>query len=329
MTRALLRIVVTVALLGLALSRLDLAELGGRLVGMDPAWVALFLLLSVVQMALSAWRWRYTAGRLALELPFAPALREYYLATLLNQLLPGGVAGDVSRAWRHARDGRGEDAADVRSRAIHAVVIERAAGQVVMLGAAAVSVAGIAVGWRAAAILAAGLALGGVAVARRGRRDAAEVPGGSEDSWKADGPARPSVRASTRRALFSPRPFAIQMSTSALVVASYLVGMVIAARAVGATVPAVTLLPLVAPILVAMLIPLSVGGWGLREGGAALVFGWVGLSPEEGIAISIAYGVLVLLSALPGVVPLARRRRSDPTTAPPEGPDRRGDRAPA
>ncbi len=77
------------------------------------------------------------------------------------------------------------------------------------------------------------------------------------------------------------------------------------------TLPAATLLALVPPVLVAMLVPLSVAGWGIREGTAALVWGLVGLPPAQGVAVSMAYGLLVLLASLPGLLwlPGLRRRR--------------------
>ena len=50
----------------------------------------------------------------------------FILPILLNQVLPGGVTGDVSRAWRHART----DAP--AGPAVRAVVLERLSGQVVM-----------------------------------------------------------------------------------------------------------------------------------------------------------------------------------------------------
>ena len=81
---------------------LDAAQILARLSQMRSEWVLLALALSVVQVFVSAWRWRFTAGRLGIDLRFGEAVREYYLSMFVNQVLPGGVVGDVSRAWRHA-----------------------------------------------------------------------------------------------------------------------------------------------------------------------------------------------------------------------------------
>ena len=49
-----------------------------------------------------------------------------------------------------------------------------------------------------------------------------------------------------------------------------------------------------------MLLPISIAGWGVREGVAALLWAAAGLSAVEGVAISAAYGLLILISSLPG-----------------------------
>ncbi|MCL1481904.1 MAG: flippase-like domain-containing protein [Marinobacter sp.] len=59
-----------------------------------PLWVVLpAVLLSVVQVVISSWRWRYTGKRLGLSIGLGDAVQEYYLATFINQVLPGGILG--------------------------------------------------------------------------------------------------------------------------------------------------------------------------------------------------------------------------------------------
>ncbi len=100
---SLLRIGVSLALLAGLGWWLDLRALVTRVAAMDSRWVLAAIGLSVAQVGLLAWRWRYTAGQLGVRLGFMTAWREYYLSIFLNQVLPGGVLGDASRAWRQAR----------------------------------------------------------------------------------------------------------------------------------------------------------------------------------------------------------------------------------
>ena len=50
-----------------------------------------------------------------------------------------------------------------------------------------------------------------------------------------------------------------------------------------------------------MLLPVTVSGWGLREGAAAALFPLAGLTAAEGLAASVAFGVVLLVIALPGI----------------------------
>jgi hypothetical protein len=108
-----------------------------------------------------------------------------------------------------------------------------------------------------------------------------------------------------------------QLLSSTLVVGTYLATYIAAARAVGVSTPLWTLLPLVAPVLLSMLIPATIAGWGVREATAAALWGAVGLTVVDGVAISAGYGILVLLSSLPGALVLISAN-----------PGRRGDRLP-
>ena len=83
--------------------------------------------LAVLTTACCAWRWRIVARGLGSELGLRTAVAAYYRSIFLNVTLPGGVLGDVDRAMRH-----GKDAGDV-GRGVRAVVLERTAGQIVVL----------------------------------------------------------------------------------------------------------------------------------------------------------------------------------------------------
>jgi len=308
------RVVVSVGLLAAIVLALDPAPIVSRLLGMEVGWVAVALVLGTLQVVLSAWRWRFTARRLGLRLTFRDAVREYYMATFLNQTLPGGVTGDVSRAWRHGRD----PGAASMGRAVRAVVLERASGQVVMVTAALVSVLALTPSVRLADLfggLAAVFGTAGGAEAAYAGPSAGVGPvlvgtalivaagGGLAALLRGRHRPRGLLRRITRDsydALLAPRALPVQLVTSAVVVGSYLALGVVAARAVGVETPTAVLLPLVAPVLIAMLLPITVAGWGVREGAAALLWSTVGLPAEDGVAIFVAYGLLALVASLPG-----------------------------
>ena len=289
--RLLLRASVSIGLLAGLAWWLDLGTVASRLVQMRPVWVLLAVAISVVQVAVLAWRWRFTAGCLGVRLSFSAAWREYYLSIFLNQVLPGGVAGDVSRAWRQAR-------AQTRLResggpAVRAVIFERMSAQAVMTTVAVVSLLALPVtadrGSRLVLVGAGAMAvLIVIAMVVWLRRQSS-----AQSLWG-------QVLADLGAAHLSGPVFVAQLVSAMIVVSTYLGTYLVAARAVGVETPSLVLLPLVAPVLMTMLIPVTVAGWGLREGAAAVLWGAVGLTVADGVVVSVAYGLLVLVGSLPG-----------------------------
>ena len=292
-----LRAAVSIGLLAGLAWWLDLGPVVSRLAQMRFGWVLLAVAISVVQVAVLAWRWRFTAGCLGVDLSYTAAWREYYLSIFLNQVMPGGVVGDVSRAWRQAR-------AQTRVRepggpAVRAVIFERLSAQAVMTAVALVSLLALPVivnrgsrlvlfGAGAVAVL---IVIAMVVWMRR-QSSAQSLVG--------------QVLADLDAAHLSGPVFAAQLVSAAIVVGTYLATYLTAARAVGMDTPLPVLLPLVAPVLMSMLIPVTVAGWGLREGAAAVLWGAVGLTAADGVLVSVAYGLLVLIGSLPGALFLMR-----------------------
>ena len=49
-----------------------------------------------------------------------------------------------------------------------------------------------------------------------------------------------------------------------------------------------------------MILPVSIAGWGVREGVMVIGLGYLGVVPEEALALSILFGLLMLFFAIPG-----------------------------
>jgi len=130
----------------------------------------------------------------------------------------------------------------------------------------------------------------------------------------------PQLLVDVRRALLDGVALPVQLVTSTAVVASYLAVFVMAGRAVQLDTPALMLAMLAGPLLMTMLVPVTIAGWGLREVAAAALWSAAGLSPTDGVAVSVSYGLIVLVSSVPGAVVLGltllrsedRDRTADP-----------------
>jgi glycosyltransferase 2 family protein len=296
--RRFLRPLVSLGILAVLIRFMDGGTVLAALLAMDMRWIPAALGITLLQVALLGWRWRYTAARLGLHLPLPAAMAEYYRSLFLNQVLPGGVLGDVSRAWRHARDT--PEAAGV---AVRGVVLERASGQAVMTGWAAVSfllLSGTMASGGLVLLLGLAVVVGGWGMRRR-RHPLPAVDSLGGRIWR-----------DARRAVLSGPALPVHLVSGALLVASFVGVFLLAALAVGAETAPLSTALLAAPVLMAMLIPVGWAGWGVREAAAAGLWGLAGLPPSEGVLISMAYGTLVLLASLPGGLLLLSPRRNPP-----------------
>lgn len=293
---ALLRAGAGALILGWVLWHHPLEAFTAALASVDAGAVAAALALGAVTTVLSAARWLVVARAVGLRLSPLRAVADYYLAQLLNAVLPAGILGDAHRAVRHGR------ANGDLGRGVRAVVLERLAGQAVLALAVAALVLTLpsalwGPGWAAALSslgLVAALAVPAAAALRVPRLRAS----------RAGRFLAASVR-DARTALVGRAPAVLALSAAAL--AGHVALFLVAAHAAGAQVPPPRLVPLALLALAAMSLPVNVGGWGPREAAAGAAFGAAGLGSGLGVTVSVVYGLLALVAALPGLAVAAAR----------------------
>ena len=303
--------VVTLGLLVLVWQFADGADALQVLLSANPWFMLAALAALTLHTVLAAERWRLTAGALGLSLSRGHALREYYLAQLVNQTVPGGVVGDAGRAVR-SRDQAG------LTIAAQAVIVERFAGQVAVLATMIIAVAVTTLlpgglewpGWMLA--LAATITLVSVAVvAVVAVLLAARFVSGRFGTRVAE------LSRTAAIALAGPRLWLPQLLLSAGTTASILAAFAFSALAVGLALPFGAIVALVPLILLTMLIPITISGWGLREGAAAALLPLAGAAVSESLATSVLFGLLGLVAVLPGAVVVWLRPRAQSVDAPP------------
>ncbi|MEL7212302.1 MAG: lysylphosphatidylglycerol synthase transmembrane domain-containing protein [Pseudomonadota bacterium] len=300
----LLQVAVAVTLLALLWRAADGPEAARSLAAADWRWFVAAVAALSIQTVLSALRWQLTAHQLGLSFGSGHAIREYYLAQVVNQSLPGGMIGDAGRAYR-AREEAGLLASG------QAVVIERLIGQIAMFltlaGAFLVTV--LVPGgldwprWLAAptaVFVFIGLLLPFVLWAATKLRGV--VGRGGRSIWRALG------KTVARRQVL-PGQIALSIGTTlcnlmAFAFCAYAVGVELSLSAIAGLVPL---------ILFTMLIPISVSGWGLREGAAAALLPIAGATASGGLATSVAFGLSFIVAVSPGLIflqhkPQASRR---------------------
>ncbi|TYR33240.1 flippase-like domain-containing protein [Mesorhizobium microcysteis] len=286
-----IQIGVAVALMGLLWRIADGPDAARLLRQADPLWLAAAVAALTIQTWLSALRWRLAARQLGIVLRPGEAVREYYLAQVVNQSLPGGMVGDAGRAVR-SRGPSGLLAAGM------AVVFERLAGQVAMfLAMASAFVVTLAAPggfeWPRWLVLPVAVIVLAGTLMPLGLAAATRMPGRIGRSASAFW--RMLARALLARRVL-PRHVLLSIGTTVANLGAF----AFCAIALDAALPLVAVLALVPLILFTMLIPISISGWGLREGAAAALFPLAGATASQGLATSITFGLAFIVAVLPG-----------------------------
>ncbi len=280
---------------------IDMGKALEQLKQTDWRWLLPAFVVVQVQVILSAIRWKVTANRLGQHLSTSRAIVEYYLATFANLSLPGGVTGDAARVYRNRET-------KTLSVAVHAVVLERLAGQLALLVIAIVGWlmwpifmrSGVPeFGMRVLSVTMGLVVLAAFSIYVIIRF----APDWITRTVLDFGPA-------FHVAWWSDRQWLVQGTLSLAIVISYMLVFLFSSYAVQAPLSLSAVVTLVPLVLLSMLIPLSIGGWGIREASAAILWPIAGLSSEAGIATSVIYALVSLLGCLPGLVFLVFKPRA-------------------
>jgi glycosyltransferase 2 family protein len=294
------RAAVTLALLGALLAWIDWSQFAERLGQGRWELFAAGVALVVVALLIGGLRWHVfiRAGDVGADM--RQTLRAYWIGMFANNFLPTGFGGDAARALVIARAGHSG------ARAVASVVVDRlsALGCLLLLAWLAVAIAPDDVPSSLVTVLGLTTAVGVVATsglalgARRGGRAGAgtllrRLHRLSVPAWNAVGGRdrlRSVVAVTTVLGL---------LYQGTMVLASWLL-----ARAIDLDV-SYTLLAVVMPlVLVATLVPISIAGFGVREGGYVALLAEAGISAGDATLFSLLNVAALAIATLPGAFAL-------------------------
>ena len=263
---------------------IDLAETVERLRTARPAPFIVAFIVLIVQALLGAWRWAAIVRMQGGALDGATALRLFLIGMFVNQTLSSTVGGDALRIWRLRASGL------PLATALEGILLERLTGLVTLsvLAAAALAYAsgpaalalGLLIG--AGVSVAAGAALADLLSRRLGGRIA-------------------DLARNARHALASTQALPVLAAALAIHLLGAAAAWLVAA-ALGIELALLPCLLLVPPALLLATLPISFGGWGVREGVLVATLALVGVPATDALALSVGFGLLVTAAGLPGGV---------------------------
>lgn len=290
-----LKVGATAICLVLVSRQLDAATVRRLLGRLDPAWLLLAIALIAVEVPLVGERWRlivHSLGNKLYDVPRLDIQAANAFGVFVGQVLPS-IAGDGARAI--VLRGNGVSLAH----AAWSVLLDRAIGVYVLFG--------IALG---VLFLPSGLsALGGyrqpilltVALVVAGGTFALALAGMIGRRIQAIPRLRfiGTALVETRTALLGRSAsgvFGISLAIHGLsILAAFALG-----RSLGLPLPLTDAAVLMVCMVAVTLLPIFIGGWGVRELAVAALLTSHGASAEEAVVYSVAFGLAVMVATLPG-----------------------------
>jgi hypothetical protein len=297
------RIVGTVALMGFALRNVNLPALLGLLETVDWRWWGAGLALVVgVQIAASI-RWAALARPIGFQFPLGVFIRRFFEGLFFSLCLPTSIGGDVVKAFRLAHTTHGRVLAGCT------ILADRLTGLAALAIIALTALASIRLALSTIESLAfGGLLLGVVLVAVRWAV-------GHLDGIAERLPPNHAARVILARLLPYQQQTGLVTSAIAWSLLLQLGGSVVVAcvgRSVGVMLPLAFWFMAVPLVALAMVLPISISGVGVREGGLALLLAPYGVPAEKAVAIGLLWFLLNILCGLAGGLMFLADRKPAP-----------------
>lgn len=304
-----IRILMSVGLLYLSLRGIRFDALRAHLDHFSFGWFALAVLATLVQVVISAFRWREVTEHCGKPLDNARAIKFNMIGTFFNQTLPSSIGGDAMRLWLVGRISGWREAT-------YSVLVDRAIGLVAL----AIIIVG-SLPWSYPLITRpkGQIALVVIGVAALAASLGFLLVGSLSWAWlKRWWPLR-HVHACgeiANKVLFNlhsgPRVAVLSLAIHVLAVITAWC----CAMAIHASVSFWQVFLLIPPIMLITMLPISIAGWGVREASMTIAFGYAGLMTSEGTVVSILFGVVsFIVGAMGGLIWVSSPEKRDKAAA--------------
>lgn len=294
------KLAITGLLLLLILKNVNPQDTWQQLASVSPAMFALALALQIASNSVAAGRWFLIMKKIGFTRPFSFYLKSYFKGAFFNQGLPTSIGGDGLRVLDCSREGRTEDS-------FYGVFIDRIIG---LAGLLLLNIVALLYNrtilpehitillLSILLLLLAGLVslffLRKIRFFSRGRF-LGHLGRLSERYYQV---------------YSSPLSVIIQIGLSVTTHLFAMAAFYILGRAMGLDYPLSVYLVLVPPVVLLIILPVSLAGWGIREGALVGIFLLIGADKSRVVSFSLLYGVTALTASLPGLLVYLNQKHS-------------------
>ena len=293
----LLKILATLFIFWLAFHGVDFEALKGVAHDQDGYLFTMSGVLLVLLIALGALRWHliiHALSNIPRPITLLSTFRIFYISMFFTCCLPGAVGGDVVRVWL------------LKAKqlpltvSINSVIIDRmmALLALILMVVFTMPLLGKSAGVDTMVLmpLVAMLGLLGLWVVFNAEKIFAKIA-----HWRVIKLLLHLIT-SVRMLLARPKAFASALLLAFIGQVVYSACAAVLAQSLHIQMNFVQALALMPPVMLATTLPISIGGWGVREMGVIGMLSLIGIPQEQALVLSIQLGLLSIITSLPGSV---------------------------
>ena len=256
----------------------------------DIIYLPIIILLSIVQYFLSAWRWYFIAHNTNTKIMYRDAVKYYYISGFLNNILPTGIMGDIYRTMNIKVNNQ---TTTNFLKSFQSVIFERLSGQITLVITFVISL-GIffLINQKYEALMYILLLIILSLVI-------------TKIFFILDQKNKYIINF---KQVFSGKCFYKHFFLSLIIVLTYITTYIICAYSLNLDIDIISFFVFAPIILFSMTLPVSIGGWGIRETTALVISFLLGLSVSSSVTVAIVYGLTNLICSLPGIYFLMYKR---------------------
>jgi len=290
-----LKLLVSITIIWFLLNKIDLNRTVQLLLNAHKGYSVAALGVLLLQIVVANFRWKYVLFHLNIIASFIEILRILWIGIFFNQVLPSSIGGDALRSYYLYKKGY------TVAHSMQSVLIDRMIGLIalVILVIATLSLAIDLVNEPVARwgifMIAISSTIAIILLLTMDRYTQNLL------HWKVIR-GLSAVACKGRKLVFSASPGIKIIAISLLIHILTIIHIIILSVGIGLDLNWLGILIIMPIASLIMIVPVSIAGWGVREGVMVIGLGYLGVAPESALALSVLYGILLFIGSLPGLV---------------------------
>lgn len=307
-----LKVVVSIGLMSVLISGIDLGAEKDRILSADIGLMLGAAAVLSIQVVVGGARWWAVMRAIEQPLPLMHLTRLFWIGGFFSQALPSSVGGDPIRIYMAYKEGM------TLGKAINGVMLERivtVVGLVILVAAVQPSFLP-KLDDHAQMLTLGGLAMlaGGTVAGLLVLMFLDRLPEALTRFRVVRG--MHALAGDTRRLFLHPGHAVMSLMFGVLTHVNISFCVFLLAKGLAVPVTWLDCMVLMPPVILVTTLPISIAGWGVREGAMTVAFALVGVSQGGAVVLSLSMGLLAIVVMLPaGVVWLLGRKKGETVSA--------------